>query len=136
MSENIETPEGWERRGPCFTRVHDGKFAVLQPHPHRDRFRARVYEAGAYEVSTESALPLPEAVAWANEQIGVPKPVEVVEEKFADGSYVFSDKENTRWATVSKALGRWYLSTSHGGRAFGTEAEACEASREYVRGAA
>ncbi len=133
---NIETREGWQPSGPCFTRVYDGKFAVIDPHPSSNLWWCRIHASGQSEVNGEYYMPLPEAVAWANDVLGVPKPVEVVEEKFADGSYVFSDKENTRWATVSKALGRWYLSTSDGGRAFGTEAEACEASREYVRGAA
>lgn len=130
---NIETPDGWERSGPCFTRVYGGKLAVLQLHPHRDWFRARVYEAGAYEVSTERALLLPEAVAWANEQLGVPKPVEVVEIECEDGVLLYAD-DKSKSSKVHCRNGRWWYVMKKCSDWKPTQAEAIEAARAYVRG--
>lgn len=129
---NIETPEGWTPSGPCFTRVYGGKLAVLHPHPHRDRFRARVYEAGEYEVSTESALPLADAAAWANDQLGVPKPVEVHQRKFSDGWLLWSDETNRCGHVLRSSIG-WFTSPQVGPE-WPTEEAALESVRTYVRG--
>ena len=136
MSEQPETPEGWERRGPCLIREHGGKLAVINPHPSSDIWWSRVHVSGQSEGNGEYYMPLTNAVAWANAQLGVPKPVEVLEEKFADGSHVFKDSEGKRVAFVRCiGIGLWRIYFDKWTTERASDVLACDAAREYVRGA-
>lgn len=78
MNDDIETPNGWERQGSVFTRLHDGKFAVLERGTPEDAlWWARIYQGRMSPINI-GWKPLAEAVACAEKQLGVPKPVEVV----------------------------------------------------------
>lgn len=130
---NIETPDGWERMGHRFVRAYGHKLAVMANDPSDGTWLPWIHES-VNSVHQGRWKPLPDALAWANEQLGIPKPVEVVEEKFADGSRVFKDSENKRWATVRCWAGRWYVGTNSEQGNYDNEADALEAARAYVRG--
>ncbi len=133
MSENIETPEGWEPMGNRFVRAYGHKLAVMASDPSDGTWLPWIHES-VNSVVQGRWKPLPEAVAWANAELGVPKPVEVLEQKFPDGSYVLKDTENTRWATVCKFGVGWYVGTIVDAKGYAEEHEALETARAYVRG--
>jgi len=122
MSENIETPEGWERSGPCFTRVYDGKLAVMSIGLNGKGF-AEFYEPGPNS-ERSGWLPLPDAVAWANEQLGVPKPVEVVRTEYKDAWILTCEQTGRSWRVSKDVQCRDYVDVQ----------AAIEMGEKYVRG--
>lgn len=132
MSDDIETPGGWEQRGPCFVREYGGKLAVLSIGLNGKGF-AEFYEPGPNS-ERSGWLTLADAVNWANEQLGVPKPVVVVERAFADGSVLVWREDGKASARVSPFCGKqWFV--DHADRDYlETKEQALTAAYEYVRG--
>ncbi len=119
---NIETPEGWERSGPCFIREHGGRLAVMSIGLNGKGF-AEFYEPGPNS-ERSGWLPLPEAVAWANDQLGVPKPVEVVRVEYKDA-----------WILPCEQTGRsWRVSKNVHCRDYADIERAISEGDAYVRG--
>lgn len=126
---NIETTEGWERRGPFLFRQYGESFATIRSDGDGD-WVANV----SHEQDTEQGWEreCADAVAWANEQLGVPKPVEVVEREFADGWLLWSD-ETKRCARVSPVSDDWSVDID-GGYVHTALDKALNKARAYVRG--
>lgn len=125
MTQQPEIPEGWERKGPCFIREHGGKLAVIDKHPHEDSWWASVFISGVGEKYINNFAPLPDAVAWANNQLGVPKPVEVVEVEHSDAWMLWSEQTGKSFRVSKSIMCRDYVD----------EDVAMSKAREYVRGA-
>jgi hypothetical protein len=79
-------------------------------------------------------LPLADAVAWANEQLGVTKPVVVHERGFDDGSVLVWREDGKASARVSHDQGSllWYIDGLDEDR--GARESALTAAHDYVRG--
>jgi hypothetical protein len=133
-ADTTPTPEGWERRGPCFIREHGGKLAVIDPHPTQDSWWCVLHERGESDRDTGIYLPLSDAINWANDQLGVPKPVVVHEREFGDGSVLVWREDGKASARVSQYQGSslWYIDGLDEDR--GARESAVSAAREYVRG--
>lgn len=100
MSENIETPNGWERMGHRFVRAYGHRLAVMANDPSDGTWLPWIHES-VNSVHQGRWKPLPEAVAWANEQLGVPKPVEVVRTEYKD-AWILTCEQTGRSDRVSK----------------------------------
>lgn len=133
--ETIETPEGWVRQGPCFTRVYGGKFAVIDPETavaDSCRWWVRIYEIGKADAE-DGYFTLPEAVAWANDELGVPQPVEVVEIECGDGWLLYTADKN-RSARVAPIGGGWGVDADDFNDEHTNLPSALAHARRYVRG--
>lgn len=130
---NIETPEGWEPVGHRFVRAYGHKLAVMAYDPSDGTWLPWIHES-VNSVYQGRWKPLPEAVAWANAQLGVPKPVEVVEIECEDGA-LFHSSDRKRFALMhGSPNGRWYVSGVGIAAGFCDHDEALIAARAYVRG--
>ena len=127
------TPEGWERREKFLFRQYGEGFATIVQDDQEDwAVNVSLPDGGSIQDWYGS---LDKAIAEANEQLGIPKPVEVVEQWFADGSVLIRDSENKRSAFVWSIGGFWWSSTRKNA-SFSTRDDALEAPRAYVRGEA
>jgi hypothetical protein len=71
MNDDIATPDGWTPQGPCFTRLHDGVFAVLERGSPEDSLWWVTIHRDRQSPINIGWQPLAEVVAWANERLGV-----------------------------------------------------------------
>jgi hypothetical protein len=107
-------------------------FSVLwQSATRPDVWFGRVFFAGG--VTEKNYITLPDAVAWANDQLGVPKPVVVHEMSFDDGSIVVWREDGKASARVSPYLREKWIVDGLEGHYYAKE-QALTAAREYVRG--
>ena len=131
-ADTTPTPEGWHEFWPCFIRKHGDKTAVLD-HSSVSGWWCRIHRHENLE-EENGFLPLAGAVAWANEQLGVTKPVVVHEREFDDGSVLVWREDGKASARVSQyGEGNWsvdHLDVDN----FRTKEQALSAAREYVRG--
>jgi hypothetical protein len=129
--DTTPTPEGWHEFWPCFIRKHGDKTAVLD-HSSVRGWWCRIHRHENLE-EENGFLPLADAVAWANEQLGVTKPVVVHERGFDDGSVLVWREDGKASARVSEYKERW--SVDHLEYAnFDTKEQALTAAHDYVRG--
>lgn len=132
-NQTTPTPEGWRQEGPCFIRVHDGHFAVMDESVDLKGWRVLVnYRSGGRDASDWK--PMCEALDWAHAKLGVPKPVHVHDQEFVDGSRVFFDDEKKRSAHVQPLCQSWrcqYADKEFISRDYW---QVCDKAREYVRG--
>jgi hypothetical protein len=106
-------------------------FSVLwQSATHPDVWFGRVFYAGG--VAEKNYITLPDAIAWANEQLGVPKPVVVHEREFGDGSVLVWREDGKASARVSPNLHHWFVDGVD--EDYPTKEQALTAARDYVRG--
>jgi hypothetical protein len=131
--DTTPTPEGWQPAGPCFVREYGGKLAVIDYGRLSEMWRPTVHNKGG-GFDSLGFVPLADAVAWANEQLGVTKPVVVHEREFDDGSVLVWREDGKASARVSQyGEGNWsvdHLDVDN----FRTKEQALSAAREYVRG--
>jgi hypothetical protein len=130
--DTTPTPEGWHEFWPCFIRKHGDKTAVLD-HSSVSGWWCRIHRHENLE-EENGFLPLAGAVAWANEQLGVPKPVVVHERGFDDGSVLVWREDGKASARVSHDQGSllWYIDGLDEDR--GARESALTAAHDYVRG--
>lgn len=124
MTQQPEIPEGWERRGEFLFRQHDGSFATIWQDGDGD-WAATVATLGDSAASESWEATLPATVAWANSQLGVPKPVEVVEVEHSDAWMLWSEQTGKSFRVSKSIMCRDYVD----------EDVAMSKAREYVRGA-
>ncbi len=117
-ADTTPTPEGWENRGEFLFRQYGGRFATLWIDEDRD-WQSSVATLGESATEDTCETALADAVAWANDQLGVPKPVVVVEIECEDGVLLYSE-DRKRWAVADTRQTHWFLDV--------------DAAREYVRG--
>jgi len=123
-ADTTPTPDGWEWREPCFIRGHEGRLAVLERGaPEDSLWWVRIYLQGQSPINS-GWMPLSDAVAWANDQLGVPKPVVVHEREFEDGWLLWCDQTGRSFRVSKNIQCRDYVDV----------ATALDKGREYVRG--
>lgn len=122
MSSNIETPEGWERRGPFLFRQCGEVFATITRDHDRNHAVNVSYGNGDTDQGWYRAFD--QAVAWANERIGVPKPVEVVRTEYSDAWILTCEQTGRSWRVSKDVQCRDYVDVQ----------AAIEIGEKYVRG--
>lgn len=118
---NIETPDGWERRGKFLFRQYGESFATIRSDPDGD-WMVNVSHEQDTEQNWERAFD--QAVAWANEQLGVPKPVEVVRTEYRDAWILTCEQTGRSWRVSKDVRCRDYVDVQ----------AAIEMGEKYVRG--
>jgi hypothetical protein len=131
-ADTTPTPEGWERRETWLHRQHKGRFAAITCDEDGDWGGAVLNDDG--NTINDWYPTLEQAINWANDQLGVPKPVEIHEREFADGSVLVWREDGNASARVSLSPynQKWFVDGVD--EDYPTKEQALSAAREYVRG--